>query len=152
MQRTKFTAAFLAVLLAVCFAAASADAAIKITIKNNRNHNMTFAFRWSGFDLPDDRRSGWYNVPSGESKTFTFKDADYFLTAQDFGYYATGGGKVWQGKSGDERPLDVIINPNGKFSGHPDDPITGGKKVFFRHVALKETGANDATATLTFNP
>ena len=127
---------------------------MKITVKNNRDHNLSLAFRWAGFDLPDDRRSGWYIVPSGESKTFTFKDAYYPMTAEGFGYYATGGEKVWAGKSGDEH-MAVIIHPKNKFSGHPDDPISGGKKVVFRRVALKETDdgtRENATATLTFNP
>jgi hypothetical protein len=93
-------------------------------------------------------------VKAGESRTITFKDAVYALTAQDFGYYATGGGKVWAGKSNDERPLAVIIHPKGKFGGHPGDSIDGGKRVYFRHISLKQTddSRENGSATLTFNP
>jgi hypothetical protein len=134
--------------------ASSSSAAVTITIQNNRDHNLSLAFRWAGFDTPDDRRIGWYNVKAGESKTFTFKDAEYALTAQDFGYYATGGGKVWKGKADDERPLPVIIHPKQAFKGSPDDPIDGGRKVYFRHIKLKETSDDreNGSATLTFNP
>lgn len=130
------------------------DAAIKITVKNNRNHTLTLAFRWAGFDSPDDRRSGWYSVKAGESKTITLKKATYALTAQDFGYYATGGGKVWKGSAKDKRPLKTVIHPKKAFSGHPEDPINGGVTVYFRHIKLKETGntREDGSATLTFNP
>ena len=132
----------------------SSCAAVKITIQNNRDHNLSLAFRWAGFDTPDDRRSGWYTVKSGESKTFNFEDAVYALTEQDFGFYATGGGKTWRGSPEDERPLPVIIHPKQAFQGGPDDPVDGGKKVFFRHINLKETGNDrkDGSATLTFNP
>jgi hypothetical protein len=148
-----FYALLCAVLAAVCLALPS-EAEVKITIKNNRSHNLSLAFRWAGFDSPDDRRSGWYGVKAGESRTITFKDAVYALTAQDFGYYATGGGKVWAGKSNDERPLAVIIHPKSKFGGHPDDSIDGGKKVYFRHISLKQTddSRENGNATLTFNP
>jgi hypothetical protein len=148
-----FFTAFCVISAVVCFSAVS-EAAVKITVKNNRDHGLSLAFRWSGFDMPDDRRSGWYAVPSGESKTFTFKDVVYYLTVQDIGYYATGGGKVWAGKSSDERPLGVIIHPKNKFGGHPDDPIDGGKKVYFRHISLKQTdkARENGSATITFNP
>jgi len=134
--------------------ASSSYAAVTITIQNNRDHNLSFAFCWAGFDQPDDRRIGWYNVKAGESKTFTFKDADYPLTAQDFGYYATGGGKVWSGKADDERPLPVIIHLKRAFKGHPEDPIDGGKKVYFRHINLKQASNDPAngSATLNFKP
>jgi len=156
IMKAKMRFAALAVSLAafaVCFAPRS-EAAVKVTIKNNRPHNMSFAFCWAGFDSPDNRRSGWYSVKAGETRTITFKDTVYALTAQEFGYYATGGGSVWAGKPSDERPLEVIIHPKDKFGGHPDDPISGGKKVYFRHINLKETGdtREDGTATLTFNP
>jgi len=134
--------------------ASSSYAAVTITIQNNRDHNLSFAFCWAGFDQPDDRRIGWYNVKAGESKTFTFKDAQYALTEQYFGYYAVGGGKVWTGRANDERPLPVIIHPKQAFKGNPEDPIEGGKKVYFRHLKLKETSDDrvNGSATLTFNP
>jgi hypothetical protein len=149
----KFALAVCVFTTALCFSA-KADAEVKITIKNNRSHNLSLAFRWAGFDTPDDKRSGWYTVKAGESRTITFEDAVYALTAEDFGYYATGGGKVWQGSADDERPHPVIIHPKKKFSGHPEDPISGGKKVYFRHVSLKETDGSreNGSATLTFNP
>lgn len=149
----KFVSAFCVFAAALSFASSSC-AAVSITIQNNREHNLSFAFCWAGFDKPDDRRIGWYNVKAGESKTFTFKDAQYALTAQDFGYYAMGGGKVWTGKADDERPLPVIIHPKQAFKGSPDDPIDGGRKVYFRHIKLKETSDDkvNGSATLTFNP
>jgi hypothetical protein len=134
---------------------ATAAAAIKVTIRNNRNHTISVAFRWSGFDTYDDRRAGWYVVKAGGTKTVNFASAAYALTAQDFGYYAYGGGKVWSGKNTDSRPLPVIIHPKNKFGGHPNGSINGGKRVYFRRMNLKETpgsGRENATATLTFNP
>jgi hypothetical protein len=149
----KFALAVCVFTVASCFSA-KADAVIKITVKNNRDHNLSLAFRWAGFDTPDDKRSGWHTVKAGESRTITFKDAVYALTAQDFGYYATGGGKVWQGSANDERPNPVIIHPKNKFDGHPEDPISGGKQVYFRHVKLKQTddSRENGSAALTFNP
>ena len=149
----KFVSAFCVFAASLIFASSSC-AAVTITIHNNRDHNLSFAFCWAGFDKPDDRRIGWYNVKAGESKTFTFNDAQYALTAQDFGYYAMGGGKVWTGKADDERPLPVIIHPKQAFKGSPDDPIDGGRKVYFRHIKLKETSDDmvNGSATLTFNP
>ena len=134
---------------AVFIGAPRADAEIRITIKNNRSHNISFAFCWNGFDSPDDRRSGWYNVKAGETRTITFKDAIAPLTMDGFGYYAEGGGSVWRG---DMR--QVIIHPKKSFGGHPNGSVQGGKKVGFRKISLKKVGdANtDAVATLTFNP
>ena len=139
---------FLALLLVVCVAAAS-DAAVSVTVKNNRSQALSIAFRWSGFDGPDDRRSGWHNVPAGTSKTFTFKEVSHTMTVSDFGYYAKSGKDVWAGKSSDE---SMIINPKGSFDGAPNDPISGGKKVFVRRVNLKATSSDgiDWAATLTF--
>ncbi len=106
-----------------------------------------------GSTKPDDRRIGWYNVKAGESKTFTFNDAQYALTAQDFGYYAMGGGKVWTGRRMTSVPLPVIIHPKQAFKGSPEDSIDGGRK-YFRHIKLKETSDDkvNGSATLTFNP
>ena len=130
---------------------APSEAKVKITIKNKRSHNLSLAFCWSGFDLEDDRRSGWYIVKAGETRTITIKDATYFFTISGFGFYAIGDGKTWAGK---EDGLEVIIDPKKSFSGHPDDPIRGGKKVRFRRVNLKPTDEElfHGSATLTFNP
>jgi hypothetical protein len=154
----KFLVSLLLVLLIVVCVASTSDAIVKITIKNNRNHDLSLAFRWlglSGFN-EEAKRSGWYGVKAGESRTITFEDAEWYLTGGEFGYYATGGGKVWAGKSSDEDPLKVIIHPKGKFDGHPDAPIKGGKVVYFRHVNLKLTNESNpqgpSAATLTFNP
>ena len=149
----KFVFVFCVFAASLSFASLS-RAAVKITVQNNRGHSLSFAFCWAGFDKPDDRRIGWYNVNAGESKTFTFNDAQYALTAQDFGYYAMGGGKVWTGKADDERPLPVIIHLKRAFKGNPEDPIDGGRKVYFRHIKLKETSDDkvNGSGTLTFNP
>ncbi|MGD9821410.1 MAG: hypothetical protein AB7U27_07630, partial [Aminobacteriaceae bacterium] len=53
------------VLAASLIFASSSCAAVTITIQNNRDHNLSFAFCWAGFDTPDDRRIGWYNVKAG---------------------------------------------------------------------------------------
>ncbi|MDR1622939.1 MAG: hypothetical protein LBS00_11245 [Synergistaceae bacterium] len=92
----------LAAALTVSFSA-PAETAVTVAIRNNRSHNMSFAFRWTGFD--DDNRSGWYTVKAGETRTIMFKDVVYVFTSPDFGYYATGGGRVWPGSANDERPL-----------------------------------------------
>ena len=149
----KFVFVFCVFAASLSFASSSL-AAVKITVQNNRSHSLSFAFCWAGFDKPDDRRIGWYTVNAGESKTFTFNDAQYALTAQDFGYYAMGGGKVWTGKADDERPLPVIIHLKRAFKGNPEDPIDGGRKVYFRHIKLKETSDDkvNGSGTLTFNP
>ena len=143
-----FVPLFLALLLVVCVAAAS-DATVSITVRNNRSQAMSLAFCWNGVD---PGRSGWHNVPAGTSKTFTFKDANYGFndgTNGSFGYYATSGKSVWAGKSSD---ASMIINPKGSFDGAPNDPISGGKKVFVRRVNLKATSSDgiDGAATLTF--
>jgi hypothetical protein len=150
MGRKFSLALFLA--MAVFIAAPRAEAEIKVTIKNNRSHSMSFAFCWAGFDTPDDRRSGWYNVNAGETRTITLKDAVYALTAQGFGYYAKGGGGVWSGRTNDERRL-VIIHPTSAFSGHPDNPISGGERVYFRYIKLTAAAnRQDGSVSLTFNP
>jgi hypothetical protein len=139
---------------AIFIGALEADAAIKITIKNNRSHSMSFAFCWAGLDYEYDVSKGWYIVKAGESKTFTIKEAAYPLTSQNFGYYAMGGGSVWKGKSGGEYS-EFWIHTKQAFTGNHDDPISGGQKVPFRIIKLKRTGGDgsvDGSATLTFNP
>ena len=156
MKKTMLKTAGLFVLAALLAAqgASRAEAWIKITLKNNRSHNIAVAFCWSGFDFPDDQRKGWYVVKPDESRVITLGDAIASLTWDGFGFYAQGtmrNGKkvIWSGDM-----LDVIIHPTKAFSGHPDDPIRGGIAVGFRKVNLKRVGdsSTDAVATLTFNP
>ncbi len=153
-----------AIMLAVCMFSVlcvqTAFAEVKVKIVNNRNYSVSVAFCWSAFDYPDNRRSGWYIVNPGETKTITFKDAVYALTSYSFGYYATGksqdGSKVlvWSGKDTQtDTPLDVIIHPTKAFGGHPDDAIPGGKKVRFKNMKITEVEDGtrmNGTATLTF--
>jgi hypothetical protein len=145
-----FFIAFCMIFVAVCIISVSSvsEAKVSITVKNTTNKKVYLAFRWRGFDMPDDRRDGWYGVPAGETKTFTFKNIVYVFTADSFGYYAEGGGKVWAGKSSDG--LGVIIHPTKNFEGHPEDRISGGKKVYFKPLSLKETGntREDATGSI----
>ncbi len=151
---------FLKFVSVVCVLAASlifgssSCAAVTITIHNNRDHNLSFAFCWAGFDKPDDRRIGWYNVKAGESKTFTFKDAQYALHCAGLRVLRHGRRKGLGGKADVDRPLPVIIHPKQAFKGSPDDPVDGGRKVYFRHIKLKETSDDmvNGSATLTFNP
>lgn len=153
MKRNLFKAvlgAFLSAVLAACLSVPS-WAAVKITIENNRSHSMSFAFFWIVEDN-DGRRSGWYIVPSGETKTYTFKDAMYSAEyGGNFCYYATGGGRVWEGIQGPECPFPVFIHPTKKFDGAFDIPISGGKSVFFRRIPMKQTGEWDGTGKLTFD-
>ena len=147
-----FMAVFCAAVLMGFFAAPS-EAEVKITIKNNRSHTLSIAFCWAGFDTPDFKKKGWYNVKAGETRTITIKEAAYYFNSTSgFGYYAFGGGKVWAGQEG--KGAEVIIHPTKSFSGYWDEPISGGKKVWFRHVNLKQTSEDmfHGSATLTFAP
>lgn len=147
-------------LTAVIFIGAlRADATITITVKNNRPHNLSLAFCWSGFDYDDDISKGWYTVKAGETRKITIKDAQYHFTAESFGYYAKGtpkGGKTiyWRGKDDDSEYMAFYIHQSDAFTGSHDNPISGGQKVHFRHMKLKETGNSrtDGSGTLTFNP
>ncbi|MDI9387810.1 MAG: hypothetical protein QM441_01130 [Synergistota bacterium] len=144
-----------ALLVAVaCLAGSAAEAWVKVTLNNNRSHKIFVAFCWSGFDLEDDRRIGWYPVDPGQSREINLGSAVSSLTMDQFGFYAMGtmsnGKKVtW---SGDLRR--VIIDPKNPFDGHPDDPVRGGVEAGFRQLALTKVGDRnmDAVATLTFNP
>jgi len=156
MKKTMLKTAGLFVLAALLAAqgASRAEAWIKITLKNNRSHNIAVAFCWSGFDYSDDQRKGWYVVKPDESRVITLKDAVAAMTWDGFGFYAQGTSKngrkvTWSGSL-----KQVIIHPTKAFSGHPDDPIQGGTRVGFRKVNLKRVGDSrtDAVATLTFNP
>ena len=156
MKKTLLKTAGICVLAALLAAqcVSAAEALIKITLKNNRSHNIAVAFCWSGFDFPDDQRKGWYVVKPDESRVITLADAVAAMTMDEFGFYAQGtlkNGKkvIW---SGDMK--NVIIHPTKAFSGHPDDPIKGGARVGFRKVNIKKVGDSqtDAVATLTFNP
>ena len=144
---------FLAVVALVTLLSVQADAAVKITIKNNRSHTLSFAFCWAGMDYEYDVSKGWYNVKAGESRTMTFSDAQYSFTSSNFGYYATGGGSTWRGENDSSGYMTFWINPTKAFTGSHDNSISGGKKVVFRKINLKRTGdSQDASATLTFNP
>ena len=156
MKKTLVKTAGLFVLTALLAAhcASRAEAWIKITLKNNRSHNIAVAICWSGFDYPDDQRKGWYVVKPDESRVITLKDAVAAMTWDGFGFYAQGTSKngrkvTWSGSL-----KQVIIHPTKAFSGHPDDPIQGGTRVGFRKVNLKRVGDSrtDAVATLAFNP
>ena len=130
----------------------SAESAIKITIRNNRSHNISFAFCWAGLDYQYDTSKGWYNVKAGETRTLTFKDAIYAFTSQNFGYYATGGGATWQGKEDSSGYMTFWVHPSQAFTGNHDDRINGGKRVIFRNVNLTRESQEDGRATLTFKP
>lgn len=161
MKKTSFKAVLVAILLAalaVCRAAPS-EAQVKIKVVNKRSHDLSFAFCWRLYEDKGRtliKRIGWYSVSGGQSKAFIFNEALYDRTRNYFGYYAEGGGKVWQGKPYPDG-VEVIINPKGKFDGYADDPIPGGKKVYFRIIDLKDANENDqfnkkdAYATLTFS-
>jgi uncharacterized membrane protein len=135
-----FFTVFSMIFAAVCIVSVSeAEARVTIGVQNTTKDKVYLAFRWSGFDMPDDRRQGWFVVQAGKFEAFTFEDVVYGLTADDFGYYAEGGGKVWAGKSSDKH-MGVIIHSTKSFKGHPDAPISGGKKVYFKRLSLKQLG------------
>ena len=150
----------LALLLAVAiFAVASrADAWVKVTVRNNRSHNLSIAFRWDGFDGSESGNKGWFTVNAGQSRTITLDDAVASLTMEKFGYYATGGGSAWRGNN--ETGIGGWIHPRNAFDittdvdGKVENAVSGMEQVLFRRVNLSKTGDRnmDATATLTFNP
>jgi hypothetical protein len=125
---------FCLMFVAVCIASA-AEAKVTITVENNRDHNLYLAFRWLGFDSPDDRRAGWYKVAPGATRTITF-DIEYTLTAGGFGYFAEGLGKGKYIGGTKSDGMGVIIHTTKSFGGHPEDPIPGGKKVWFKPLEL----------------
>ena len=143
----KTMAAVILSMMCMAMFVSQANAEIKITIKNNKSHNLSFAFRWLGFDMPDDKVKGWYSVPAGQTKTFTF-DVAYALTASGFGYYAQGGGKTWRGD------LEGWIHPKSKFSGNLHEMPSGMKKVGYRVIKLRQTSDDrvNGAATITFGP
>jgi hypothetical protein len=158
MKWKSILALFLAV--AIFIGVPRAEANVKITIKNNRPHNMSFAFRWAGFDGEMSGNKGWHNVKAGETKTFTMSEAIYGLTSTAFGYYATGGGNIWKGNN--DNGIYGWIHPKNAFNistnidGGVENPVSGMQKVLFRVINLKKTGdprdTRDGAATLTFNP
>ena len=80
-----------ALLVAVaCLAGSAAEAWVKVTLNNNRSHKIFVAFCWSGFDLEDDRRIGWYPVDPGQSREINLGSAVSSLTMDQFGFYAMG--------------------------------------------------------------
>ena len=142
------------------FGVSSAEAEVKITIRNNRSHNMSFAFRWAGFDPYYSK--GWYRVNAGETRTITLSQPNIPLSRDSFGYYAMGGGSAWRGNNNDG--FEGWIHPTEAFEfeffpgDNPTQPKSGMQKVFFRKVNLRGTGEKDqwgaekGAATLTFNP
>lgn len=145
------------------FGTPHAEAAVKITIKNNRSHNLALAFGWSNMDTYQAK--GWYTVKAGETRTITLKDVISSFTMDGFSYYAKGGGSTWAGKTGDDlqfwihptQAFDLVQSPSSSddfFNLKLDEPVEGTKKVYFRRIALKKTGDRntDARATLTFSP
>ena len=149
----------LSLVTAIFVCALRADAAITVTVNNNRSHALSLSFCWAGFDYDDDVSKGWYVVKAGETRKITLKDVQYHFTAESFGYYAKGTPKgektiYWRGKDDDSEYMAFYIHQSEAFTGSHDNPIKGGQKVHFRHMKLKETGNSrtDGSATLTFNP
>ncbi len=96
----KFVFVFCVFAASLSFASSSL-AAVKITVQEQpQPHLLSFAFCWAGFDMPRQADRLQYNVKAGESKTFTFKDADYPLTAQDFRVLRHGRRKGLVGEGG----------------------------------------------------
>ena len=145
----------LSLAVAVFIGASCAEADIKITIRNNRSHNMSFAFRWDGFDM-DYHSRGWFTVNAEQSRTITISEAVYALTSSGFGYYATGGGSTWRGN--DSNGLSGWIHPREAFRLSTDNdgdvvqPVSGMQRVLFRRIDLTRESQEDGRATITFNP
>jgi hypothetical protein len=147
---TAFSVIFVAVSIISVSLVSEAEARITISVKNATKDKVYIAFCWG--DFPDEkrpgRRQGWSGVAAGETKKITFEDAMIGFTYERFGYYAQGGGKVWAGTS--SNGISVIIHPNNSFKGHTQDPISGGKKVYFHRVSLKQIGDTEhATGSIT---
>jgi hypothetical protein len=147
MKKTVLAIVSLALVL---IAASCAGAEVKLTIVNKRSHALSFAFVEG---ITENYAGGWYNVKAGETKTFTLENSypDYF------GYYAEGGGYVWQDKNASSDWV-YCIDPKESFTIVQGDTVPGGKKVGFREVDLTryDKGPDSAEpcgrATLTFNP
>jgi hypothetical protein len=160
--KAKFTVVSVMLAAAVLIGVLSvsrAEAWVKITVKNNRSHNMSLAFRWDGFDA-DYHSRGWFTVNAGQTRTITLDEVTYGLTARDFGYYAIGGGSTWKGNN--DNGIYGWFHPKEAFrlstdnDGKVENPKSGMQRVLFRRLNLKHSGAaNDSangTASLTFNP
>jgi hypothetical protein len=136
---TSFSVIFVAVSIISVSLVSEAEARITIGVKNTTKDKVYIAFCWG--DFPKPRRQGWSGIAAGETKTFTFEDAMFGVTVEEFGYYAQGGGKVWAGTS--SNGIGVIIHPNNSFKGNTLDPISGGKKVYFKRVTIKQVGETE---------
>ena len=144
----------LLLVMTVFIGARSAEAEIKVTVRNNRSHNISIASRWDGFDA-DFHSRGWFTVNAGQSRTITLSEVRYHLTFKGFGFYAIGGGTTWRGNN--DNGIRGWIHPREAFrlstdnDGDVTNPVRGMERVLFRRVNLRGSGA-DGTATLTFNP
>ena len=161
MKWKVFFSAFLAAAVFFgIFGVSGAEAEVKVTIKNNRSHNMSFAFRWAGFDPYHSK--GWWTVKAGETRTITIQTVMQ-MSSGSFGYYATGGGSTWRGNNDTGREGWIHPKESFEFEFFPDDnpgnPKSGMQKVLFRPFEPKRGapnpklgGGDRGSATLTFNP
>ena len=145
----KFFPALLACVLAVALCAiapARAEAKLTVTLVNKTDATVSVALGWvsEGGENDGDRSKGWWNVEPGKKRTFS---VSYSPVCGYFWYARSLGGKrSWAGTSGNA----FWIHPEKPFETHPDKPIRGGRRLYFRPLNEKSTGAGNATATLTF--
>jgi hypothetical protein len=125
------------------------EPSVTVTIKNNRSHDMWVAFCLQGFGSPNDVSRGWYTVKAGEARRIAFKNN---IRSSDgvFGYYAAGGGSIWQGDGG----LEYWIHRKDAFTGGSSEngsPISGGEIVSFLSANLTKVSETEGEVTLTFD-
>ena len=135
----------------------SAEAEVKVTVKNNRSHTLSFAFRWNDVDVGYYCK-GWYNVKAGETRTITIGAAP---TLGGIGYYAKGGGSTWMGN--DNGSIAGFINANQPFETHswdregsnPDHSVGDMQRALYRPLnvtASQHDPMGTGSASFTFNP
>lgn len=139
-------------LLSVCLAVAlcafapdRAEADLTVTLVNKTDATVSVALAWvsEGGENDGDRSKGWWNVEPDAKRTIT---VDYSPVCGYFWYARSLGGKrSWAAKDGNA----FWIHPEKSFETHPDKPICGGRRLYFRPLDVKSKEGS-ATATLTF--
>ena len=152
MKKSFLSASLFLISLALVLGSLESRAEVTIRVTNYLGSRVMIAFCWGGRTADQNRRAGWYYVLGYETKDIVL-DADYSYTWDEFGYYATGGGKVWSANSSPGASAGrVIIDPDGPFKGHPKDRIDGGQEVHFKKIKLTPLkDPEDGVGAVSFN-
>jgi hypothetical protein len=157
-----------------------AEAAVEVTVTNNRTKDIRLAFAWTTADWEEHVYSkGWYSVKAGTTTTVSLADVVYSkfkkLEPNDkyyhqyfhpkngcFGYYATDGTTAWEGRLhtdtfADENTLEGYTLRGEDFYFYKGErPNTDVRALYielFRIISVKSSGdGEDGTVSLTFNP